>query len=1012
MKNLNKRYKSILVFILTLVLVFQSSFVANAATAVTINSVVKGYHTLTVNFEHPTKTNFEVKLMDSFTGGSTILNWTSVDNGTTSNSYTFTNLDPDSEHEIKVRVNGNNATKVEKDRKTLPLPQINLVVTPDKKSADLTWTYDYMADSYEIKMIDETASSTVFGWTDIGNVLAHTLENLEPDNDYEIKIRARKDGNVNPNSFKEIDFTTLPLSIYNINLIKTSPLSGAPSGPTTEFVGEGYVYQADGPEWFEVPVAPSFEVTGGAVYSVSGDQVILNDLTGDVTIKTVYPLRDLLDASAGMSPVAGGNDESLKGMAIDKHTEDESLSSFTKLKLEQESNGQVEVDVILDPALVNGSLSLTTTGTPGAAGEVEAVPNSGFATSGIRYVIVKNLMDDWDDGYDGDEDDYYGSTARRYRKDHMENVFSVESSLNGSGNKLSLEVVKDPSITYDAAAHLEAEFIVYVTADFYNVKVEPVIYEMVNGSLVVNPAVGSIDIRSGLTSGNDFLADGRFSVIGATGGTHTTTLQPDTEIQFKAKAETHYEFIGWKKDVEAGDLYPAGQGNPRTVTVVEKNKINKFGPAAVFKKIEFNLEVIVDEPGSIASSTPTLAGQGPSAFSELVDGSVENFNGELFTGKVGSGEQFNVAPSFEEGHLYSVYVWDYLFQTRADGRDDIIDIPIEEEVMGWVYLGSQFGPIFRPGIALGEALPYSLIMGEANRDMKYLVLYDPMAYRVEVDVHPDSVGKGSVSVSPDPEDNVYFYGDALSLVATPNSGQRFVKWWGEFEVYPEGEIAGSPGLQENNLIKIYEPILELRPIVDVNSATDVFTVDGSIVSDLNDLQMMYPLDFFDGHLPTRIFAEFETAPVSTPNPTPTNIYTLTVTSTDGGSVPGEGLRSFSSVTNVILDPAADDGFEFSGWTGDTGILTGNVARVDGDYVLEAVFTLIVEEEPIPEEPAPEPEPEPVPLPVEETEEILLDEATAEETPAALPEAGGVPAEGFSFLGLALSALGVKLRKKI
>jgi hypothetical protein len=48
-------------------------------------------------------------------------------------------------------------------------------------------------------------------------------------------------------------------------------------------------------------------------------------------------------------------------------------------------------------------------------------------------------------------------------------------------------------------------------------------------------------------------------------------------------------------------------------------------------------------------------------------------------------------------------------------------------------------------------------------------------------------------------------------------------------------------------------------------------------------------------------------------------YDLTINSTAGGSVttPGEGLFTYDEGTVVNLVAAADDDYEFQGWTGDT-----------------------------------------------------------------------------------------------
>lgn len=79
-----------------------------------------------------------------------------------------------------------------------------------------------------------------------------------------------------------------------------------------------------------------------------------------------------------------------------------------------------------------------------------------------------------------------------------------------------------------------------------------------------------------------------------------------------------------------------------------------------------------------------------------------------------------------------------------------------------------------------------------------------------------------------------------------------------------------------------------------------------------------------------------------------SVFSLTVSSTEGGSVevPGEGVFSYSVDTVVDLKAVADDDFRFVEWTGDTDSITSvdaaqTTITVDADYSITAAF----EEEP-------------------------------------------------------------------
>ncbi len=152
-----------------------------------------------------------------------------------------------------------------------------------------------------------------------------------------------------------------------------------------------------------------------------------------------------------------------------------------------------------------------------------------------------------------------------------------------------------------------------------------------------------------------------------------------------------------------------------------------------------------------------------------------------------------------------------------------------------------------------------------------------------------------------------------------------------------------------------------------------------------------------------------------------NQVTLTINIEGEGSVPGfEGRNSFDEGTIVILKPTADEDYEFSGWTGDTDTLSDNRITMDDDYEITANFDLIIDEAIIPESPTIEEEEEPVPdeeEPIEELDEEPIPEAVFDEEPVTtieddvLPQAGGIPLEAFSGMGLILLGTGGYIRKR-
>lgn len=163
-----------------------------------------------------------------------------------------------------------------------------------------------------------------------------------------------------------------------------------------------------------------------------------------------------------------------------------------------------------------------------------------------------------------------------------------------------------------------------------------------------------------------------------------------------------------------------------------------------------------------------------------------------------------------------------------------------------------------------------------------------------------------------------------------------------------------------------------------------------------------------------------------PTPSPT-LYTLTVSSTSGGSVPGfEGINNFSSGTNVNLSLIPEEGYEFVGWTGDTASMTGNVIVMTGNYAIVANFAIIqpvvedvvIEEPVIPEEDIdfdeealPEAVPEAIPLEEVVESAVILDEVTPlAEGEATLPTTSGLPIAIPLISGIIFTLGGFKLRK--
>jgi len=83
---------------------------------------------------------------------------------------------------------------------------------------------------------------------------------------------------------------------------------------------------------------------------------------------------------------------------------------------------------------------------------------------------------------------------------------------------------------------------------------------------------------------------------------------------------------------------------------------------------------------------------------------------------------------------------------------------------------------------------------------------------------------------------------------------------------------------------------------------------------------------------------------TSPEPTPTVEYSLTISSSEGGSVitPGEATFTFEAGTVVDLIAQAEEGYRFRNWIGDVGTIADASAAqttivIDGDLTISSVF---------------------------------------------------------------------------
>ena len=214
----------------------------------------------------------------------------------------------------------------------------------------------------------------------------------------------------------------------------------------------------------------------------------------------------------------------------------------------------------------------------------------------------------------------------------------------------------------------------------------------------------------------------------------------------------------------------------------------------------------------------------------------------------------------------------------------------------------------------------------------------------------------------------YDPGTVVSLVATPATGYQFVNWTGDVDTMDNVEAA-SPTITMSGNCSItanFEPIAMVRYNLTItvtgggwviSPGKGTFPYDaGTVVSLLATPGTGYEFVGWTGDVTTiadvnaasttitmngdySITANFEAIPAGQ--------YSLTTSSTAGGSVttPGEGTFTHDAgmVVSLVATPAT--GYEFVNWTGDVGTIANTDAAsttitMGGDYSITANFEAI------------------------------------------------------------------------
>ncbi len=241
-----------------------------------------------------------------------------------------------------------------------------------------------------------------------------------------------------------------------------------------------------------------------------------------------------------------------------------------------------------------------------------------------------------------------------------------------------------------------------------------------------------------------------------------------------------------------------------------------------------------------------------------------------------------------------------------------------------------------------------------------------------------SSGAGGSVTSPGEATFSYEPGTVVDLVATPDSGYRFLNWTGNVGTIDDRESASTTITMNGDYSITANFEADVTPEYDLTITSNTggsvtVTVDGdeTVVGPgqtetISDIAANTGVDLVASPGAGYEFANWTGAPVDGVTNAATSFtmqgnysitasfaaegeYVLTIFSTGGGSVtiPGEGIfpRTVGTVVDLVAPP--DSGYEFVNWTGDTdSILDDNAAStsitIEGHHFITANF---VEAEP-------------------------------------------------------------------
>jgi hypothetical protein len=263
---------------------------------------------------------------------------------------------------------------------------------------------------------------------------------------------------------------------------------------------------------------------------------------------------------------------------------------------------------------------------------------------------------------------------------------------------------------------------------------------------------------------------------------------------------------------------------------------------------------------------------------------------------------------------------------------------------------------------IGDACDSDAALGASDKQI--LLIYTTAGGTVAVSNH-------AIEYYPNPVEDIYYYhhGTVVDLAATPDAGYRFVGWTGGWDIIADVSAATTTITMSKdcairaNFAEIPEtpeiPQYDLTISSTAGGSVNVpgegtFTYDASTVLDLvAEPDSGYKFDHWSGDVTTieNVNGATTTITMNDDYSVVANFaqisleqFTLTVSSTDGGSVitPGEATFTYDKGTVVNLETEPEEGYSFVVWIGDVDDVADRTAAsttitMNDNYSVTATF---------------------------------------------------------------------------